>query len=349
MRQWLIFGLLVLGCTTSISCSSFDTTDLQGAGATFPAPVYKRWFLEYYLKHPEIRVNYQAIGSGAGIRQFSSDLVDFGASDAAMSDKDIATAMQANPGRGGVLMLPVTAGSVIICYNVPGVPTGLKLSRQVYADIFVGNIIVWNDPAIVALNPGVSLPELPITVVRRADSSGTTFVFTNHLAAISNGRFEQAVGKPGKSVGWPVSFIGGKGNAGVAALIDQTPGSIGYLEFGYAELLNMPVATLENKAGRYVIASLETAQAALSGLKLPADLRLWITDPQGENAYPIVTYTWILCWKDYGDKKEKAEALKKVLRYCLTDGQKFSAELGYIPLPSDVAVEVLQAVESIKP
>lgn len=246
-------------------------------------------------------------------------------------------------------MLPATAGSIAICYNVPDVPTALKLSRKVYADIFIGNVTNWNDPAIAELNPGINLPDLPITVVRRADSSGTTFVFTNHLAAISKGEFEKTIGKPSKSVNWPVSFIGGKGNAGVAALIDQTPGAIGYLEFGYAELLHMPTASLENKSGNYIAPTLENAQAALGGVKMPENLRLWITDPAPADGYPIVTYTWILCWKNYGKNTRKATALKAVLRYCLTDGQKFSAELGYIPLPPDVAAQVLQAVETIQP
>jgi phosphate transport system substrate-binding protein len=343
-RSWFACLLAAVCCGTSISCA--DVIDIQGAGATFPAPLYKRWFLEYYKLHPEVRVNYQAIGSGAGIRQFTGDLVEFGASDAAMSDKEIKAAMAANPTRKGVLLLPITAGSVAVCYNVPGAPEHLSLSRQVYVDIFLGKIKNWNDPAIAELNPGAKLPLLPITVVRRAEGSGTTYAFTNHLSHIS-AEWKKQVGV-GKSVLWPVG-IGGKGNSGVAALIEQTPGAIGYLEFGFAELLKLPTARLENKAKHYVLPSLESGQAALEGVKLPPDMRPWLPDPTGEEAYPIVTYTWVLCFKDYSDKPTKARALKEVLRYCLTEGQKTSAELGYIPLPSELAAEVLKAVDTIQP
>ena len=341
-----IYLLLALASCIGLGCNGSDAVDVQGAGATFPAPLYKRWFLQYYQAHPEVRVNYQAIGSGAGIRQFSADLVDFGASDAAMSDKEIAQAIEQNPRRGGVLMLPMTAGSVAVCYNVPGGPSNLKLARQVYVDIFLGKITSWDDPAIAGLNPGVSLPAQPITVVRRADGSGTTFAFTNHLSAISS-EWKSKVGV-GKSVLWPVG-IGGKGNAGVAALIDQTPGAIGYLEFGYADLVDLPMARLQNKAGEYIAPDLESGQAALKGVKMPANLRVWIPDPPGADAYPIVTYTWMLCFKDYSDKPKQAAALKEVLRYGLTEGQKCSVELGYIPLPPDVVEQVLEAVKTIRP
>lgn len=346
-RGGLCWGVAI-ACLWSLGCNGGDAIDLQGAGATFPAPLYKRWFLEYYKQHPDVRVNYQPIGSGAGIRQFSAGLVDFGASDAAMSDVEIERAEQDNPQRGGVLMLPMTAGIITINYNVPGAPDDLKFSRQIYVDIFLGKIKKWNDPAITALNPQAakSLPNLPITIVRRADGSGTTFAFTNHLSAISP-EWKQKVGV-GKSVLWPVG-IGGKGNSGVAALIEQTPGAIGYLEFGYAELVGLPMAQLENKAGHYVGPSLQTGQAGLAGIELPPNLRQWIPDPSGENAYPIVTYTWMLCFKDYCGESRKAGALKDVLRYCLTDGQKLSAELGYLPLPDEVSRRVLQAVETIRP
>ncbi len=336
-RPWPLL-LAAAACFSLAGCGGPDEDiTLQGAGATFPAPLYKRWFLEYYLAHPDIRVNYQAIGSGAGIRQFSEGLVQFGASDAAMTDAEMAKVSS------GVQLLPLTAGSVAICFNLPGGPHELKLSRSLYVDIFLGEISSWNDPAIAALNPGVMLPDMPITVVRRADGSGTTYAFTNHLSAISK-KWKDGPGV-GKSVVCPVG-IGGKGNPGVAALIQQTPGAIGYLEYGYAELIHLSMAVLENKAGSYVAPNLETGQAALVGAEIPDNLRIWIPDPAGRNAYPIVTYTWLLCRKKY-DQPRVAEELKQVLRYCLTDGQKLSAELGYIPLPENVATRALQAVDRI--
>jgi phosphate transport system substrate-binding protein len=343
-RRRFLRLLLALGCCLPLSCAG--GVDLGGAGATFPAPLYKRWFLEYYHLHPDVRVNYQAIGSGAGIRQFSSDLVEFGASDAAMSDKEIASAVQQRPAREGVLLLPMTAGSVAVCYNAPGAPADLRLSRQALVDIFLGKITSWADPALASLNPGVSLPDKNITVVRRAEGSGTTYAFTNHLGHVSK-EWKDGPGI-GKSVVWPVG-IGGRGNAGVAAIIQQTPGAVGYLEFGYADLLHLPMARLENKAGNFVAPNLETGLAALEGVEIPADLRAWVPDPPGKNAYPIVTYTWILCSKDYSYRGTNTAVLKEVLRYCLTDGQKVSAELGYLPLPEDMANRVLKAVDTIKP
>ena len=236
----------------------------------------------------------------------------------------------------------------MLCYNLPGGPRELKLSRAAYLGIFQGEITAWDDPLIREANPGAVLPDTPITVVRRAEGSGTTYVFTNHLNTVG-----KAIGKSwklgvDKSIEWPNEMLGARGNPGVAALIEQTPGAIGYLEFGYAELTGLPTALLENKTGMYVKASPETSQAALEGAKLPADFRIWIPDPPGKHAYPIVTYTWILCYDHYDDAR-KAETLKKVLAYCLTDGQACSKELGYIPLPSDIAAEVLKAVDRIKP
>jgi phosphate transport system substrate-binding protein len=333
--------LAAAACFSSISCvaSGEEGITLQGAGATFPAPLYQRWFLEYYRRHPEVRVNYQPIGSGAGIRQFTEGLVDFGASDAAMSDKEMAKV------KPGVRLLPMTAGSVVICYNVPGVQTQLKLTRKTYVDIFLGEITEWNDPAIAASNPGIVLPDLPITTVHRSDGSGTTFAFTNHLSAISK---DWAKGPgTGKSVVWP-GGLGARGNAGVAALVDQTPGAVGYLEYGYAELAHLPTAVLENRAGKFIEPGPESGKAALEGGKLPANLRLFIPDPAGPNAYPIVTYTWLLCYTKYQDRRA-VRALKDVLRFCLTEGQQFSDQLGYIPLPEAVRTTVLAEVEKIEP
>lgn len=309
---------------------------IQGAGATFPAPLYQRWFQEFAKANPGMRINYQPVGSGAGIKQFTEGLVQFGASDAAMTDEQMAQV------KDGVTLLPMTAGSVVLAYNLPGVKE-LKLSRQAYADIFLGKITKWNDPAIAQANPGASLPATAITVVSRSDGSGTTFVFTNHLSAVSEA-WKSGPGA-GTSVQFPVG-VGGKGNAGVTALVKQTPGAIGYVEFGYAEQTKMPTAILENKSGKYVQADLKSSQAALADVQLPADLRAWIPDPAGADAYPIVTYTWLLCNKKYADANVAA-ALKKVIEFGLTDGQKFSAELGYIPLPEGVVKAVLAAAGQI--
>ena len=337
--------LAAAACLGSASCSKPGQT-IQGAGATFPAPLYKRWFLEYYMRHPDVRVNYQPIGSGAGIRKFTDGLTTFGASDAAMSPKEAKAFKKA---RGTeALLLPVTAGSIVLCYNLSGLDKPLQLSRKAYLQIFQGEITTWDDPVIAACNPGVTLPAgQAIRVVRRSDGSGTTYAFTNHLNQVAKSLKSEWKPGVGKSVVWPRrDMIGGRGNSGVAALIQQTPGAIGYLEAGYAELNHLAMAKLENKAGKFVKADLESSQAALKGVPLPPDFRIWLPDPAGEKAYPIVTYTWILAKTKYEDPKV-AQRLKEVLRFCLTEGQKFSEKLGYIPLPPDIANEVLRAVERI--
>ena len=316
-----------------------DNITLQGTGATFPAPFYQRWFAEYHKLHPEVQINYQALGSGAGVKQFTEKLVDFGASDAAMTDDEIKEV------KDGVVMLPMTAGSVVLGYNLPGFTGDLRLSRDAYIGIFLGKITAWNDPKIAAANPGVTLPATKITAVERSDGSGTTFVFTNHLSAISE-EWKKGPGV-GKSINWPVG-VSGKGNAGVTALLKQTPGAIGYVEYGYANETKVPMAMLENKSGKYVKVDVQSEQAALAGVEMPPDLRAWVTDPSGADAYPIVTYTWLLCYKKY-DKAEVANTLKAIIRYGVTDAQKFSPELGYIPLPPNVVAAVTKALDQITP
>lgn len=316
---------------------SGESVQLTGAGATFPAPLYKQWFKDYQAAHPNVVVNYQGVGSGAGISQFTAGTTDFGASDAAMNDSEIAKVS------GGVTLLPMTAGSIVLIYNVKGVDE-LKLSREAYANIFLGKITKWNDPAIAGANPGVNLPDQPINVVHRADGSGTTFVFTKHLAAIST---DWAAGpKSGKSINWPVG-VGAPGNDGVTAQVTQTPGSIGYVEYGYAVSSKQPMVTLENKAGKYVKPSLESAAASLGAVEMPSDLRAWLPDPSGDGSYPIVTYTWLLVHPKYSDAA-KANALKDVIHYGLTEGQKNSKDLGYIPLPESVVQKVQAATDTIK-
>lgn len=314
-----------------------DSVTLQGTGATFPAPLYQRWFSEYNKEHPEVQINYQALGSGAGVKQFQDGLVNFGASDAAMTDEEIAAV------KPGVVLLPMTAGSIVLAYNVPGAPKDLKLSREAYIGIFLGKITSWSDPVIAKANGGAKLPDTKITVVTRSDGSGTTFVFTTHLSAISED-WKKGPGA-GKSVSFPVG-VAGKGNPGVTALIKQTPGSIGYVEYGYAQQTQMPMAQLENKSGKYVAADLATAAKSLASVELPADLRAWIPDPADAGAYPIVTYTWLLCYKKYEDPKIAA-ALKAVIEFGLTKGQTFSTELGYVPLPEKVVTTVKKAAGQI--
>jgi phosphate transport system substrate-binding protein len=335
----LVLSVVVLGlssCGGSAQPGSTETVKLQGAGASFPAPLYSKWFKTYSAAH-NVQIDYQSIGSGGGVKSFLDKTVDFGASDAAMKPEDIAKVDV------GVQLLPMTAGSIVLTYNLEGV-TDLKLSRKAYSAIFLGKVKKWNDPLIVASNPGVKLPDSLINVVVRADSSGTTFVFTQHLSAI-NQEFAQNPGTnnmPNWSVG-----TRSKGNEGVTASIKTTPGSIGYIEYGYAKSQNLPMATLENKSGKFVAATTASGQAALASTKMPDDLIAWNPDPEVADAYPIVTYTWLLCYKRYSDKK-KTEVLQDLLSYALTDGQKEAEALGYIPLPSDVIDKVRAAAHNIE-
>jgi len=245
---------------------------------------------------------------------------------------------------GGVVLLPMTAGSIVLSYNLPGVTGAVQLPRDVYPAIFLGEITKWNDPKIVAANPGVTMPDLPITVAYRADGSGTTFNFTSHLATISP-EFKTKVGS-NKTVKFPVG-VGGKGNDGVAALIKQTAGTIGYVEYGYAKQTNLPMATLQNQAGKFVAPTPDSGSAALAQVDLPANLRAFVTDPTGDASYPMVTFTWWLCHTTY-TKPGVADAIKALATWCLTDGQKLSPDLGYLPLPASVVTKVQAAVSTIK-
>ena len=310
---------------------------LQGSGASFPAPLYSRWFKDFGDKNAGIRVNYQATGSGAGVKAFTAGQTDFGASDAAMTDAEIKEA------KDNVLLFPVTAGSIVLAYNLEGV-TDLKLSREAYVGIFLGTIKTWNDPKIAASNPGVKLPAKNITPVHRSDGSGTTFVFTQHLAAI-NEKWKSGPGT-GTSVEWP-GGVAGKKNDGVTALLTQTPGSIGYIEYGFAISSKQPMAALENKAGKFIAPTLASATSALKGVELPADMRAWVTDPVGDDVYPIVTYTWLLTKKKYDDAA-KGNAIKQLLKWCLSDGQKLSESLNYVALPDAVVERVTKATDQIQ-
>lgn len=342
----LVFGLVSCaksGGETSVSSNNANpqkaggsAIKLIGSGASFPAPLYDRWFKEFTKKDGVITVDYQSVGSGQGVKSFVAGQTDFGASDAAMTDQEIADA------KGNVVLLPMTAGAVVLAYNLEGV-TDLKLTREAYAQIFLGTIKKWNDPKIAAANPEVELPEQDIAVVHRSDGSGTTFVFTQHLAALSDA-WRQGPGV-NKSVEWPTG-VGAKGNEGVSAQVKQTPGAIGYVEYAYAALSKQAMAALENKSGKFVVPTLESAASSLGSVELPADLRAWLIDPTGDTSYPVVTYTWILARKKYDDP-EKAKALKKVLTWSLTEGQKLSAGLNYIPLPEPVVAKVTRALEQV--
>ncbi|MDS3860068.1 phosphate ABC transporter substrate-binding protein PstS [Thermosynechococcaceae cyanobacterium BACA0444] len=312
---------------------------LSGAGATFPAPLYQKWFADFNQKYPNITVAYQSVGSGAGVQQFTQGTVDFGASDVAMKDDEIAKVSQ------GVVMLPMTAGAIVMAYNLPEVKEPVKLSRQLLTDILLGKVKTWNDPAIAKDNPAVTFPEKPIQVVYRSDGSGTTGVFTMHLAAASP-EWKEKVGE-GKTVQWPVG-VGAKGNEGVTAQIQQTPGSIGYIEYGYAKQNGLSMAVLQNKSGEFIEPTPEAFTETLGAVELPDNLRAFIADPEGAKSYPIVSYTWILAYKEYSDP-EKVKAFKAAMEYGLTTGQQDSAALGYIPLPESVVTRVKTALETIKP
>jgi phosphate transport system substrate-binding protein len=333
----VLVGLLaIIGTFPACSGSKSNSIKLQGAGASFPAPLYVKWFKTYGAAHRNMQVDYQSVGSGAGIKSFMDRTVDFAASDAAMKPEDMAKV------EGGVQLLPMTAGAIVLAYNLPDVPN-LRLSREDYVGIFLGKITKWNDPAIVKVNPGAKLPDQPINVVVRADGSGTTFVFTKHLSAISP-EFAKTVGV-NTQPNWPVGTKS-KGNEGVTASLLTTPGAIGYVEYGYAHSQNLHMAVLENRSGNFVAPSTESAIAALASAEMPPDLIAWVSDPEGKDAYPIVTFTWMVLYKKY-DNKEKLDALKGLITYALTDGQKEAEALGYVPLPDSVVARNKAALEAL--
>jgi phosphate transport system substrate-binding protein len=335
----LSLASLVLGF--GLFCSTADAAEdfvkLMGAGASFPAPLYNKWFKDYHSLHPNVQVDYQSVGSGSGIKNFINKTVDFGASDAGMKPDEIAQVDV------GVQLLPMTAGAIVLTYNLEGVPE-LKLTREAYAGIFLGKVTKWNDPSIVKANPDAKLPDNPINVVVRADGSGTTFVFSQHLAAIS----PEFAKSPGVNMmpNWAVGTRS-KGNEGITASLRTTPGSIGYVEYGYAKGQGLAMAALENKSGKFVRASTSSAQASLSAVEMPANLMAWLPDPAGDDSYPIVTYTWLLCYKRYDDAN-KLKALKGVIEYGLTEGQKSSEQLGYVPLPAPIVAKVKDSLSNIE-
>ncbi|MGB7763231.1 MAG: phosphate ABC transporter substrate-binding protein PstS [Bryobacteraceae bacterium] len=325
-------GLLLAGA------SILSAQAINGAGATFPYPIYSKWFEEFRQKNPSVEINYQSKGSGAGIAQLTAGTVDFGASDMPMKDEQIAAL------KVKALHFPTVLGGVVPTFNLPGV-TDLKFSKQMLADIFLGKIAKWNDPRIAKANPGIKLPATDILVVHRADGSGTTFVFTDYLSKISP---EWKAG-PGSnsSIKWPTG-VGQQGNEGVAGMVKQTPGAIGYVEFFYALKEKMGYGSVENEAGVYLKANLETVTAAAAGAakKMPADFRVSITNAPGKNAYPIASFTWLLIPTRIEDP-QKRTALVSFLKWMLADGQKDCAALGYAPLPKEVVAQELKQIALI--
>ena len=327
-------------CATSASFAA-ENVRLTGSGASFPAPIYLTWFKAFSKETDGVTVDYQSKGSGAGVQDFLNKTVDFAASDSAMKAEEIAKVGE------GVQLLPMTAGEIVLAYNLPGNPKGLKLPRDVYSNIFLGKITQWNDPQIVAANPELKLPATPITVVVRADSSGTTAVFTKHLSAI-NADFKQVLGE-GNTVNWPASdkFIKSPKNDGVTATVRQTPGAIGYIEYGFAKLAKVDFAQLQNKAGQYVVPNAESGAEALAAVQMPENLVAWLPDPDGAKSYPITSYTWMIFRKDNGNPA-KAKAMREMVEYSLTEGQKIADSMGYIPLPASVVDQVRKASANIQ-
>ena len=318
------------GPAAAASNQSGSGADLTGAGATFPQPIYSKWFNEYAQK-TGVKINYQAIGSGGGIRQLSEQTVDFGASDAPMSDAEMSKAKG-----GAIIHIPTVIGAVAVTYNVPGLTQPIRLTGPIVADIFAGTIKKWNDSRIAALNGGLKLPATDILVVHRSDGSGTTFIFSDYLSSVSPS-WKSSPGK-GKELQWPTG-LGGKGNEGVAGQVKQMPGAIAYVELAYAKQNKLPVAALQNQAGEWVTPSIEGATAAAAGAaaKLPpnTDYRISIVDAPGKGAYPISSFTWLLVYKHMPDAA-KAKKLTDYIHWMLTEGEKEAGSLDYAPLPQNM-------------
>jgi phosphate transport system substrate-binding protein len=338
LRAILSLSVALVACPAAMAQ---DRVRLTGSGASFPFPIYATWFKDFSGKNKIVTVDYQAKGSGAGVQDFLNKTVDFAASDSAMKADEMAKV------DGGVQLLPMTAGEIVLGYNLPGNPKGLKLPRDVYPSIFLGKITNWNDPKIAAANPEMKLPDLPITVVRRADSSGTTYVFTQHLAAVSE-EFKKGPGM-GNTVNWPASdkFIAAPKNDGVTATIKQTPGALGYIEFSFAKLGRVETAALQNKAGQYMAPGTGGGADALASTKMPPDLIAWLPDPEGAKSYPITTFTWMIFSKK-NSTPAKAAALRSMVEYSLTEGQKIADQMGYVPLPASVVDAVRKASFNIQ-
>lgn len=313
---------------------------INGAGATFPYPIYSKWFSEYAKVNPAVNFNYQSIGSGGGIKQISAETVDFGASDAFLTNEQLRNA----PGK--LVHIPMVAGAVVVTYNIPGVDQTLKLKPDAVAGIFLGEIKKWDDPRITETNPNVNLPPTDIIVVHRSDGSGTTNIFTDYLSSVSS-EWKRNVGK-GTSVSWPVG-LGGKGNEGVAGTLKQTPNSVGYVELAYAEKNHLLYAHVQNKSGNFIEPTLESTTKAIEGKldDMPDDFRVSLVNPDGPDAYPIAGLTWILIYQKQKDA-EKGQAIVDFLRWAVRDGQQYTKELLYAPLPGQIVEKIEQRLSEIQ-
>jgi phosphate transport system substrate-binding protein len=334
MRRLILLSLCVL-----LPLAVFGQTTLNGAGATFPYPMYSKWFSEYNKLHPDIQINYQSIGSGGGIRQVINGTVEFGASDGPMTDDQLKEA------KAKILHIPTVLGADVPAYNIPGVTAELKFTPEALAGIFLGRITKWNDKAITSANPGVNLPGSDILVVHRSDGSGTTYIWTDYLSKVSS-EWQSQVGK-GTSVKWPIG-LGGKGNEGVAGSIRQLEGSIGYVELIYAVQNKISYGSVKNSAGNFVKASLDGVTSAAASVKtMPADFRVSITNAPGGDAYPISSFTWLLIPAQSKDPA-KGKILADFLNWMVNDGQKMTSSLSYAPLPENVAAKVKEAIKQVK-
>jgi phosphate transport system substrate-binding protein len=340
-----IAGLLLLVVLAVAGVLWADSTlSINGAGATFPNPIYSKWFDEYHKKFSTIEINYQSVGSGAGIKQVTEGTVDFGASDGPMSDEQIKAYTEKHG--SGILHFPTVLGGVVLTYNIPGVSANLNFTPDALAGIYLGKITKWNDPAITDSNKGVNLPDSDIVVVHRADGSGTTYCWTDYLSKVSD-EWKTKVGK-GTSVNWPVG-LGGKGSEGLTGTVKNTPNSIGYVELIYAESNKIPYGNVKNSAGVFVKASLAAVSAAAAGAAkdMPDDFRVSITNPPGKTSYPISTFTWLLIPEKFSDAA-KRDALKGFVKWALADGQNYAEGLSYAKLPKEVVAKELKAISKIQ-
>jgi len=330
--------LKLMACAL-VLCITASAQSINGAGATFPNPIYQKWFTQFSSSHSGVHINYQSLGSGAGIAQVTAGTVDFGASDGPMTDEQLGKV------QGKLLHIPTVLGAVVPSYNIPGVKQDLKFTPDLLAYIFLGKINNWNDPNIAKVNPGVKLPNLPIVVVHRSDGSGTTYIFTDYLSKISK-EWNSTVGK-NTSVKWPVG-LGGKGNEGVAGQVRQTAGAIGYVELIYAVQNNISYGLVQNKSGSFVKATLEstTAAAAAAAANMPKDYRVSITNPDGKKAYPIASFTWLLIPQQSKDPS-KGKVLHEFLEWMLKDGQSEVGALSYAPLPKEVVAKLHATISTI--